>query len=253
MKFQRTVEELGNPTSSKVLFALCASARNPQVPLVTCHQKKNRFLRFQKRLHYYSSDVSSDLFHMFYFVSFQFEEHWRTYLFSTGKGNPLRISPAVNDAQREVRRHSSPEVSMALSCVTGSILMSLKEHDVMTGELANLLSGENWEANTCWKRWKATGCHCFFHVFVHLTEALCIIFLNRLLAILKIARWDLSAHLTSFFPSWLLSRSLKKLTQEWPHQHESPWPFPLKDLNSWIMFDPCLIQIFCPSLSLTYR
>ena len=54
MKFQRTVEELGNPTSSKVLFALCASARNPQVPLVTCHQKKNRFLGFQKRLHYSS-------------------------------------------------------------------------------------------------------------------------------------------------------------------------------------------------------
>ena len=80
--------------------------------------------------------------------------------FQLGKGNHCKFH------QREVRRHSSPEVSMALSCVNGSILMSLKEHDVMTGELANLLSGENWEANTCWKRWKATGCHCFFHVFV---------------------------------------------------------------------------------------
>ena len=57
MKFQRTVEELGNPTSSKVLFALCASARNPQVPLVTCHQKKKTDIsafRSQKRLHYSS-------------------------------------------------------------------------------------------------------------------------------------------------------------------------------------------------------
>ena len=63
--------------------------------------------------------------------------------FQLGKGNHCKFH------QREVRRHSSPEVSMALSCVNGSILMSLKEHDVMTGELANLLSGENWEANTC--------------------------------------------------------------------------------------------------------
>lgn len=38
--------------------------------------------------------VFSDLFNMFYCVSFQFEEHWRTYLFSTGKGKPLQISPA---------------------------------------------------------------------------------------------------------------------------------------------------------------
>ena len=190
-------------------FALLHAIR--KCPWLHSIRKKTAdLLAFRRGVHC-SSGGLSDLFNMSYFVSFQFEEPT---FFQPGKGKACE-TPAVNDTTGGTTSfepwgcHRTKMRRMVAFWWAPKNMMSW-QGSLQTSSLEKI--GRPIHVENVAQPLAAI----VFSCFCHLTKALCILSVNRLLAVLDL-HVGFFQHIWRVFCLVAGRRSLTKLTQEWPH------------------------------------